>query len=162
MFPMEILNLAEKLVADCTEKNIKIATAESCTGGLIAGCLTAVGGSSAVFERGFTTYSNAAKSELLGVPGEMIETHGAVSEQVAAAMAEGALAAAPVQLTIAVTGIAGPTGGTTAKPIGTVQIASACTGKKTINKVFLFNGDRSEVRMATVKASLEMMDQQIN
>ena len=162
MFPMEILNLAEKLVADCTEKNIKIATAESCTGGLIAGCLTAVGGSSAVFERGFTTYSNAAKSELLGVPEDMIEAHGAVSEQVAAAMAEGALAAAPVQLSIAVTGIAGPTGGTTDKPIGTVQIASACAGKKTINKVFLFDGDRNEVRLAAVKASLEMMDQQIN
>jgi len=162
VFPVEILKLAEKLVADCIEKEVKIATAESCTGGLIAGCLTAVSGSSAVFERGFNTYSNAAKTEMLGVPGDMIEAHGAVSREVAGAMAEGALAAAPVQLTVAVTGIAGPTGGTDAKPVGTVQIASAFRGRMTINEDYLFNGDRDEVRLATVKASLEMMGRHLS
>ena len=104
MFPDDILKLAEKLIADCTEKNIKIATAESCTGGLIAGCLTAINGSSAVFERGFNTYSNEAKTEMLNVPAALIETHGAVSEPVAAAMAEGALEVAPVQLILVIVG----------------------------------------------------------
>ena len=157
MFPSDITELTFELISKCRDAGIKVATAESCTGGLIAGCLTSVSGSSDVFERGFNTYSNEAKNEMLGVPLELIKEHGAVSELVAAAMVEGALKNAPVQLTVAVTGIAGPSGGTPEKPVGTVQIASACEGKPTINKHFLFEGDRDAVRLATIKKALEMM-----
>jgi nicotinamide-nucleotide amidase len=149
--------LTVDLIARCRQENIKIATAESCTGGLIAGCLTSVSGSSDVFDRGFNTYSNEAKNEMLGVSMEEIKSHGAVSEPVARAMCEGALNIAPVQLTVAVTGIAGPGGGTADKPVGTVQIASACKGKETLNESFLFEGDRDAVRLATVKAAITMM-----
>jgi nicotinamide-nucleotide amidase len=162
MFPSELTELTTELIAKCRDAGIKIATAESCTGGLIAGCLTAVSGSSDVFERGFNTYSNEAKNEMLGVPLELINEHGAVSEQVAGAMADGALKKAPVQLTVAVTGVAGPGGGSAEKPVGTVQIASACEGKNTINERFLFEGDRDAVRQATVKTALDMMLRQVS
>ncbi|MBT5939633.1 MAG: CinA family protein [Rhodospirillaceae bacterium] len=162
MFPSELTELTSELIAKCRDAGVKIATAESCTGGLIAGCLTAVSGSSDVFERGFNTYSNEAKNEMLGVPLELINEHGAVSESVAGAMAEGALKNAPVQLTVAVTGVAGPGGGSAEKPVGTVQIASACEGKSTINERFLFEGDRDAVRQATVKTALDMMLRQVS
>ena len=161
MFPSDITELTFELISKCRDAGIKVATAESCTGGLIAGCLTSVSGSSDVFERGFNTYSNEAKNEMLGVPLELIKGHGAVSEPVAGAMAEGALKNAPVQLTVAVTGIAGPSGGTPEKPVGTVQIASACEGKPTINEHFLFERDRDAVRLATIKKALEMMLKQL-
>ena len=157
MFPSELTKLTAELIAKCREGKIKIATAESCTSGLIAGCLTSVSGSSDVFERGFNTYSNEAKNEMLGVPMEEIVAHGAVSEPVAKAMCEGALNNAPVQLTVAVAGVAGPGGGTPDKPVGTVQIASACEGKTTLNERFLFQGDRDAVRLATVEAAIKMM-----
>ena len=157
MFPRDVTELTFELISKCRDAGIKVATAESCTGGLIAGCLTSVSGSSDVFERGFNTYSNEAKNEMLGVPLELIKGHGAVSEPVAGAMAEGALKNAPVQLTVAVTGIAGPSGGSPEKPVGTVQIASACEGKPTINEHFLFDGERDAVRSATIKKALEMM-----
>ncbi len=157
MFPNELVELTSELIGKCRDGEIRIATAESCTGGLIAGCLTTVSGSSDVFERGFNTYSNEAKNEMLGVPLELINEHGAVSEQVAGAMAEGALKNAPVQLTVAVTGIAGPGGGSPEKPVGTVQIASARIGSTTLNERFLIEGDRDAVRLATVKKALEMM-----
>ncbi len=157
MFPSDITELTFELISKCRDAGIKVATAESCTGGLIAGCLTSVSGSSDVFERGFNTYSNEAKNEMLGVPLELIKEHGSVSELVAAAMVEGTLKNAPVQLTVAVTGIAGPSGGTPEKPVGTVQIASACEGKPTINEHFLFDGERDAVRSATIKKALEMM-----
>ncbi|MBT5780203.1 MAG: CinA family protein, partial [Rhodospirillaceae bacterium] len=112
MFPAQLAARAEQLLDACRARNIKVATAESCTGGLIAGCLTAVAGSSDVVERGFVTYSNEAKTETLGVPGELIERVGAVSEEVSRAMAEGALENSAAQLSLAVTGIAGPGGGT--------------------------------------------------
>jgi nicotinamide-nucleotide amidase len=157
MFPRDLTEMTLELIGKCRENGIKIATAESCTGGLIAGCLTSVSGSSDVFERGFNTYSNEAKNEMLGVPMETIDAHGAVSETVAQAMCEGALKNAPVQLTVAVTGIAGPGGGSPGKPVGTVQIASACTGKDTINETFLFEGDRDAVRLETVRTAIAMM-----
>ena len=147
MFPNDLTKLTEELIAKCRQANIKIATAESCTGGMIAGCLTSVSGSSDVFERGFTTYSNEAKNEMLGVSMDEITTFGAVSEPVAKSMCEGALRNAPVQLTVAVTGIAGPSGGSPEKPVGTVHIASACSGKTTLNKHFLFEGDRDAEMM---------------
>ena len=157
MFTTKLNKLANKLILACREKNIKIASAESCTGGLIAGCITSVAGSSDVFERGFNTYSNEAKSDLLSIPIDVIASNGAVSKATAIAMCEGALKNAPVQLTISVTGIAGPGGGTIEKPVGTVYMASARVGKSTIEKSYLFNGNRDQIRLYTIEKALELM-----
>lgn len=157
MFTTKLKKLAIKLISACREKNIKIASAESCTGGLIAGCITSVAGSSDVFERGFNTYSNEAKSELLSIPIDVITSNGAVSKATAIAMCEGALKNAPVQLTISVTGIAGPRGGTIEKPVGTVYMASARVGKSTIEKYYLFSGNRDQIRLYTIEKALELM-----
>lgn len=127
-----------------------LATAESCTGGLIAAACTAVAGSSDWFERGFVTYSNEAKSELLGVPAALIAQHGAVSEETARAMAAGALRHAPVQLAVAVTGIAGPGGGSPGKPVGTVWLAWGTADALQAERLQL-PGDRSAVRRQTVE-----------
>jgi len=134
-----------------------IATAESCTGGLIAAALTAIAGSSDVVERGFVTYSNEAKMELLGVPPHLIESEGAVSELVARAMAEGALERSNADISVAVTGVAGPGGGSAEKPVGLVHIAVGRRGRGTEHARELFEGDRSEVRLATVDRAFEMM-----
>ena len=123
-----LLPLARLLIERCTEQRLTIATAESCTGGLVAGVLTEIVGSSAVVDRGLVTYSNAAKSALLGVPPEVINRHGAVSEPVARAMAEGALARSTASLVVAITGIAGPGGGSEEKPVGLVHLAVAGPG----------------------------------
>ena len=136
-----------------------LATAESCTGGLIAAACTAVAGSSDWFERGFVTYSNAAKTELLGVDEALIQTHGAVSAEVACAMAEGALAHSKAGLAVAVTGIAGPGGATPGKPVGLVHMAAARRGGRTIHLARVFPGDRAEVRAATVDAVLGLARQ---
>lgn len=130
-----------------------VATAESCTGGLIAAACTDMAGSSRWFERGFVSYSNAAKSELLGVPAELIAQHGAVSEAVARAMAAGAAAHAPVQASVAVTGIAGPDGGSPDKPVGTVWFSWWVQGQLHSERM-LFAGDRAAVRQATVAHAL--------
>ncbi|WP_370680114.1 CinA family protein [Comamonas sp. GB3 AK4-5] len=130
-----------------------MATAESCTGGLIAAACTDMAGSSRWFERGFVSYSNAAKSELLGVPSELIAQHGAVSEAVARAMAAGAAAHAPVQASVAVTGIAGPDGGSPDKPVGTVWFGWWVQGQLHSERM-LFAGDRAAVRQATVAHAL--------
>ena len=147
---------AEQLLAACRNNNIKIATAESCTGGLIAGCLTAVAGSSDVVERGFITYSNEAKSEMLGVPAELILRVGAVSEEVSRAMAEGALEHSRAQLTVAVTGVAGPGGGTAEKPIGLVHLSCSRKDGATRHERHMYEGDRDAVRWATVEAAVDM------
>ena len=170
MYPQETLDLAAELVAVCRTKDVLIGTAESCTGGLIAGAITSVSGASSVFERGLNTYSNVAKTELLGVSLEDIATHGAVSSRVARQMAEGVLQVAPVYLTTAVTGIAGPGGGTEDKPVGTVHIAAAYAkhgrqgdhGARRREHVlrdqeFVFQGNREAVRLATVNEALKMM-----
>ncbi len=136
---------------------MRIVTAESCTGGLIAGCLTGIAGSSAVFERGFVTYSNEAKTEILGVPTELIAQHGAVSEPVARAMAAGALENSRAELAIAVTGIAGPGGGSRKRPVGLVHFAAASADAGTIHVREVFAGDRDEVRLATVRRALDML-----
>src|SRR6201996_2211190 len=120
MLPQSTLTEAEALLAACRAKGIMLATAESCTGGLIAAALTAIAGSSDVVDRGFVTYSNEAKHQMIGVPMALIETHGAVSEQVAAAMAEGALARSRAAIAVSVTGVAGPSGGSADKPVGLV------------------------------------------
>ncbi|MDD0813634.1 CinA family protein [Curvibacter sp. HBC28] len=141
----------------------KLVTAESCTGGLIAATCTDLAGSSDWFERGFVTYSNAAKTESLGVPAELIERHGAVSEAVARAMAEGALRHAPAQLSVAVTGVAGPGGGSAAKPVGTVWFGF---GQRrggpgapiaVHSEMRHFEGDRAAVRAATVAHALQRL-----
>jgi nicotinamide-nucleotide amidase len=148
-FEPAVLALAGALRA----RGWRLAAAESCTGGLIAAACTAVAGSSDWFERGFVTYSNAAKTELLGVDTALIAAHGAVSEPVARAMAEGALARAPVQLAVAVTGIAGPGGAVPGKPVGTVWLAWGTAAGVQAERLQL-GGDRSAVREATVAAAL--------
>jgi nicotinamide-nucleotide amidase len=150
---MDTPELVLALARELKSRGQMMATAESCTGGLIAGACTDVSGSSEWFERGFVTYSNAAKSELLGVPAELIEHHGAVSEPVARAMAAGALAHSPAQLTVAVTGVAGPTGGSADKPVGTVWFGWA-TPAGTFTEHQRFDGDRAAVRAATVRHAL--------
>lgn len=135
-------------------RGLKLVTAESCTGGLIAGTCTSIAGSSDWFERGYVTYSNESKTELLSVPGEMIERHGAVSREVAMAMALGALQHAHAQVSVAVTGIAGPGGGSEAKPVGTVWFGFARGQDFVQTEVMLFRGDRTKVRSAAVKHAL--------
>ncbi|MBA4214645.1 MAG: damage-inducible protein CinA [Polaromonas sp.] len=147
--PELVLTLAREL----KRRGLMMATAESCTGGLIAGACTDVSGSSDWFERGFVTYSNAAKTELLRVPAELIAQHGAVSEPVARAMAAGALTHSPAQLAVAVTGVAGPTGGSADKPVGTVWFGWA-TPAGTFTEHQRFDGDRAAVRAATVRHAL--------
>lgn len=150
---MDTPELVPALARELKSRGLMMATAESCTGGLIAGACTDVSGSSDWFERGFVTYSNAAKTELLGVPAELIEEHGAVSEPVARAMAAGAAAHSPAQLTVAVTGVAGPTGGSADKPVGTVWFGWA-TPAGTFTEWQCFKGDRAAVRAATVQHAL--------
>ena len=133
-----------------------LATAESCTGGMIAAACTDLSGSSQWFERGFVTYSNEAKAEMLGVPPSLIAQHGAVSEPVARAMADGALTHSRAQVTLAVTGVAGPTGGTEAKPVGTVWFAW-CVGGETHSAMQHFAGDRAAVRTATLRYALKRL-----
>jgi nicotinamide-nucleotide amidase len=150
---------AARAVLDaCRAAGLTVATAESCTGGMIAAALTDIPGSSDVVERGFVTYSNAAKSQLLGVPPELIATHGAVSEPVARAMAEGALAASPADLAVSVTGIAGPGGGTPAKPEGLVHFACAHRGRPTVHARIQFGATgRAQVRARSVDQALAML-----
>lgn len=151
--PQPTAALVEALAQALTARGWMMATAESCTGGLIAGACTDRAGSSDWFERGFVTYSNAAKTELLGVPADLIATHGAVSEPVARAMAGGARDHAPVQLAVAVTGVAGPGGGSAAKPVGTVWFGWA-TPQGVDTECVRFDGDRAAVRQATVAHAL--------
>lgn len=149
--------LVGELLVACRQRNLRLTTAESCTGGLVAAALTAVAGSSAVFERGFVTYSNEAKTEILGVPKTMIDRHGAVSEAVARAMAEGAIAHSRADLAISITGVAGPDGGTAAKPVGLVHFATARRNGATMAEMRLFPGDRDSVRLAAVAAALRLI-----
>ena len=141
----------------CRARKLMLATAESCTSGMIAAALTEIAGSSDVVERGFVTYSNAAKAELLGVPPALIARHGAVSEEVAAAMADGALAHAPVDLAVSVTGIAGPGGGSADKPVGLVWFGLARRGAAARTEHQVFPGDRATVRRATVLRALTLL-----
>ncbi len=149
--------LVGELLAACRQRKLKLTTAESCTGGLVAAALTAVAGSSAAFERGFVTYSNEAKTEILGVPKTMIDRHGAVSEPVARAMAEGAIAHSRADLAVAITGVAGPDGGTAEKPVGLVHFATARRGGATLAEMRLFPGDRDSIRIAAVAAALRLI-----
>ncbi len=153
---LELCDQAALLLDECRAAGLKLVTAESCTGGLIAGCLTEIAGSSDVVERGFVTYSDQAKMDLLAVPAALIEAHGAVSEPVARAMAEGALENSRADLSVAVTGVAGPGGGSAAKPVGLVFVAVARASGGTRVERHLFAGDRRAVRGASVAAALEL------
>ncbi len=155
---MSTLHPTVPLLADALRaRGWQLATAESCTGGLIAAGCTAMAGSSDWFERGFVTYSNAAKTELLGVPAALIDTHGAVSEPVARAMAEGALGHSRADVAVAVTGIAGPGGGTPDKPVGTVWLAWSVRGGTTQARRLQLSGDREAVRQGTVSEALQSL-----
>lgn len=157
MADQRCLTLAVQVLDRCRARGMRLATAESCTGGLIAAALTAIAGSSDVFDRGFVTYADAAKIQTLGVPAALIATHGAVSESVARAMAEGALGAATADLAVAVTGIAGPGGGTDTKPVGLVHLAVARKDDATLHECHVFRGDRTDVRVATVETALSLL-----
>ena len=157
MFDPDTLSLAEAVLAACRRRGWHLATAESCTGGLVAAALTAVADSSDVVERGFVTYSNEAKIELLGVPAETIAAHGAVSAQIAAAMARGAVARTPADLAVSITGIAGPGGGTPQKPVGLVYLGAARRAGACRVERRVFPGDRTAIRDAAVVLALEML-----
>jgi nicotinamide-nucleotide amidase len=162
LFPRDLMDAATLLLDRCAGRGLKVATAESCTGGLVAALLTEIAGSSAVIERGFVTYSNKAKTELLGVPGDLLADHGAVSEPVARAMAEGALQKSRANLTVSITGVAGPGGGTPMKPVGTVHFACARENHGLIHRREDFGEiGRAEVRLASVRTALEMLDQMV-
>jgi nicotinamide-nucleotide amidase len=148
--------LAGQLAALLQAQGRMLATAESCTGGMISAACTDLAGSSSWFERGFVTYSNEAKTELLGVPAPLIARRGAVSEEVARAMASGALERSRAQVAVAVTGVAGPTGGSAAKPVGTVWFAFALPGRL-VSEVRRFDGDRAAVRSATVRHAMQRL-----
>ena len=145
MFPDEILQAAEQLLKRCQDAELQIVTAESCTGGLIAGCLTAIAGSSDVVDRGFITYTNQAKHQMLGVPNSHFDTVGAVSEDVARAMAEGAIIHSDGDVSLSVTGVAGPGGGSDEKPVGLVHMAVGRKNGATLHERHVFTGDRTAV-----------------
>lgn len=157
MFSPALLSQAEKLLADARGKGLRIVTAESCTGGLIAGLLTEIAGSSDVVERGFVTYSNEAKQDLLGVPGELLARHGAVSAEVARAMALGALQHSRADLAVAVTGIAGPGGGSADKPVGLVHFAAARGDRITLRECRFGDIGRRDIRLKSVATALQLL-----
>jgi len=162
MFSPALLTLTEEILREARDKGLRIATAESCTGGLISALLTEIPGSSVVFERGYVAYSNRAKTAYLHVPPELIAAEGAVSEAVARAMAEGAVRRSGTQLAVAVTGIAGPDGGTAEKPVGLVHIAAARDGSETLHEEHRFGAiGRSKVRLKTVEAALMLLQKLI-
>jgi nicotinamide-nucleotide amidase len=158
MADQETQRAAAALLETCKARRLMLATAESCTGGLVAGALTDIAGSSAVVERGFVTYTNEAKQQMLGVPADTLARHGAVSRQTAEAMATGALAHSPADLAVAITGIAGPGGGTDAKPVGLVHFAAASRGGRLVHRERRY-GDfgRAEVRRLSVLEALAML-----
>jgi nicotinamide-nucleotide amidase len=157
VFDPETLGLAEAVLAACRARGWRVATAESCTGGLVAAALTAVAGASDVVERGFVAYSNAAKASLLGVPEATLAAHGAVSGETATAMAEGAVARAGADLAVSVTGIAGPGGGSADKPVGLIHLGIARRGAAGRSERRVFAGDRAQIRRSAMLRALEML-----
>lgn len=158
IFPEDIEASAARIVADFSARGLTIATAESCTGGLIAGALTEVSGSSAAVDRGFVTYSNQAKADMLGVAAEVLTRFGAVSRETALQMVDGALRRSGANVAVAVTGVAGPTGGTAEKPVGLVHLAAKSQSGLLIHREMRY-GDigRTEIRLATVRTAFELL-----
>jgi len=158
LFPADITAMTESIIRDFTAAGLMVSTAESCTGGLIAGALTEISGSSAVVDRGFVTYTNTAKMQMLGVQEETLARFGAVSEETARQMVHGALFRSRADLAVAVTGIAGPSGGSPEKPVGLVHLAAKSRSGKLIHRKMLY-GDisRTEIRLATIRTALQML-----
>lgn len=152
-----LADLATHVLADCRARGLRIATAESCTGGLVAGALTEIAGSSDVVDRGFVTYSNEAKIQMLGVAPPLIESVGAVSDEVARAMAQGAIARSLAGVAVAITGIAGPGGSTAAKPVGLVHFATSRRGGETRSERHVLPGNRADIRRRSVAIALRMI-----
>lgn len=161
MTPHDIEALAHRVIETAAAKGLMLATAESCTGGLVAGALTGIAGSSAVVDCGFVTYSNAAKARMLGLPADLIESWGAVSEPVAREMAQGALGRSQAQISVAVTGIAGPGGGSPAKPVGLVHFAAAGPTGVVHHEARFGDIGRERVRQASVEQALHMLVERI-
>ncbi len=159
MFPQELVNKAENVLQLARNKGWKIAAAESCTGGLIGGILTEIAGSSDVFDRAYATYSNSAKHQVLDVPKADLKRYGAVSEEVARAMATGALTNSGVDIVIAVTGIAGPGGGSATKPVGRVNLSAKSNDRQTHRQMDYGDIGRSNVRLATIETALDMLEE---
>jgi nicotinamide-nucleotide amidase len=157
MITQALLEEAASLLDTCRAKGVRLATAESCTGGLIAAALTAIAGSSDVVERGFVTYSNEAKTEMLGVPADLIASVGAVSERVAQRMADGALRQSHAQIAVSVTGVAGPGGGSAEKPVGLVCFGLARRGAAVASEQHVFPGNRTAIREATVARAFALI-----
>jgi nicotinamide-nucleotide amidase len=157
MFDHEIRDAAERVLTSCRKRRLKLVTAESCTGGLVAAALTAIAGSSDVVDRGFVTYSNEAKHEMLGVALDTLEKHGAVSEPTARAMARGALTHSLSDLSVSVTGVAGPGGGSADKPVGLVHFAAARTGFELVAEHHVFPGDRDGIRRLATLTALALL-----
>jgi nicotinamide-nucleotide amidase len=157
LLPPDLHDLAQKIISVYAAEKKMIVTAESCTGGLIAAALTEIPGSSAVVERGFVGYSNNAKVEVLGVPPELLEAHGAVSAEVAEAMATGALEFSRADVAVSVTGIAGPDGGTLSKPVGLVYLGISTRSGVIFHVKGQFKGDRDDVRMQAVREALQLL-----
>jgi nicotinamide-nucleotide amidase len=157
LLPPAIIALSKQMLKRALDTKATIATAESCTGGLIAAALTEIPGGSSMFERGFATYSNEAKVELLGVPQHLLDDYGAVSEQVAAAMAEGALKNSKATIAVSTTGVAGPDGGTPKKPVGMVCFAIATRRHPCRAETMHFKGDRAQVRLAATEHALRLL-----
>jgi len=158
MFSLEIDTLARLVIDDARERSLRIVTAESCTGGLVAGALCAIPGASDVFERGFVAYTNRAKQEMLSVSGDLIADLGAVSEPIVRMMAEGALENAHAHVSVAITGVAGPGGGTPMKPVGTVHFATSRANQSVHHRMEMFELEtRWEIQMASVQIALEML-----
>ena len=158
IWPEDIEATAKDIVADFTARKLMIATAESCTAGLIAGAITEISGSYTVFDRGFVTYSNPAKEEMLGVSRDTLEAHGAVSRPTAIEMAEGAIRHSAANIAVSVTGIAGPGGGSAEKPVGLVHLAAARKGHATLHREMRY-GDigRQQVRLETLRTAFQML-----
>jgi len=157
VFDPETLALAEAVLAACRSRGWRVATAESCTGGLVAAALTAISGASVVFERAFVSYSNEAKIEMLAVPSDTIAAHGAVSAQTAAAMARGAVRRAPADVAVSIAGIAGPGGGSPQKPVGLVYLGVARRDGACRVERHVFPGDRGKIRQAALIEALQML-----
>lgn len=157
MFPEDILRLAQQIVATSTARGLMLATAESCTGGLVAAALTAVPGSSAALDRGFVTYSNTAKRQMLDVPEATLAAHGAVSEATARAMAQGAVARSDAAVGVSVTGVAGPGGGSAEKPVGLVHFAAQGPGGLVHREERFGDIGRDEIRLASVRVALSLL-----
>ncbi len=157
MFSHDLLDRAAKALAAARAPGVRIATAETCTAGLVSACLTAVPGASEVFERGFVLYHASAKATGLGVPEAVAREHGAVSAEVTQGLADGVLAHSGAGVSVAVTGYAGPGGGTERDPVGTVYVASARRDRDTLVERHAFTGDRDAVRLAAVRAALDLL-----